>query len=136
MERTATCVCGQLGIQVSGEPTLVAACNCLDCQKRTGSAFGISSYFQENSVAKTFGRCKTFSNSAESGLNAKGHFCPECGSTVYWRHDFMGDHVGIAVGCFADPNFPEPKYSAWEESKHKWISHPDNWLKSEKQDFD
>ena len=46
------------------------------------------------------------------------HFCPNCGSSVYWSADIRPDQYGIAVGAFADPNFPLPAFSVWEESKH------------------
>jgi hypothetical protein len=28
---------------------------------------------------------------------------------------------GIVVGSFADPNFPRPTSSAWEEAMHPWL---------------
>jgi hypothetical protein len=31
---------------------------------------------------------------------------------------------GIAVGCFADPDFPVPTSSGWEESMHRWVELP------------
>jgi hypothetical protein len=31
----------------------------------------------------------------------------------------------LAVGAFADPNFPAPSVSIFEESKHAWIQLPD-----------
>jgi hypothetical protein len=49
------------------------------------------------------------------------HFCPRCGSNVYWRASRFPNHYGIAVGAFADPAFPTPSFSVWEESMHPWI---------------
>jgi len=42
MTRTAACSCGQLRVTVNGKPGSVGACSCRDCQKSTGSVFGIS----------------------------------------------------------------------------------------------
>jgi len=53
------------------------------------------------------------------------HFCPTCGSSVYWHLDLRPEHYGIAVGAFADPDFPPPSYSVWEETKHAWIELPE-----------
>ena len=36
------------------------------------------------------------------------HFCPVCGSTVYWELAIAPDFLGVAVGTFADPSFPPP----------------------------
>ena len=45
MDRLARCCCGALRAEVSGDPTLVAACHCEQCQRRTGAAFGISALY-------------------------------------------------------------------------------------------
>ena len=43
--RTAACVCGQLSIEVRGEPRGVGVCHCLACQRRTGSVFAALASF-------------------------------------------------------------------------------------------
>jgi len=30
--------------------------------------------------------------------------------------------IAIAIGAFADPDFPPPEYSVYEERKHKWVT--------------
>jgi len=52
------------------------------------------------------------------------HFCPTCGSTVYWEGEGFPGFVAVAIGTFADPNFPAPTIAVWEESRHPWISLP------------
>lgn len=135
MERKASCACGQLNITVTGEPKLVVTCSCTICQKRTGSVFGVSSYFPSDRVLERNGKATKRQRTGESGLLLETNFCPKCGSTVFWNAGFLPDHIGIAVGCFADPNFPEPKAAAWNESKHDWVSFPDNWASSKTQNF-
>lgn len=41
-ERSATCTCGKLSIQYRDEPLKISLCHCLECQRRTGSAFGVA----------------------------------------------------------------------------------------------
>src|SRR4051812_47766412 len=48
--REAACHCGQLRLEVSGEPFAVSICNCLACQRRTGSAFGMQAGFRTDQV--------------------------------------------------------------------------------------
>jgi hypothetical protein len=50
------------------------------------------------------------------------HFCPTCGTTVFWEADLRPDHIGVAVGAFHDANFPRPTVSVWEVSKHGWVA--------------
>jgi hypothetical protein len=57
--------------------------------------------------------------SCDSG-GATYHFCPECGSTVYWDISAAPDVIGVAVGAFTDPTFPPPMISGFEAYGHPW----------------
>ena len=50
MTRKAKCCCGACSIDVEGDPALNALCHCLNCKRRTGSAFGWSAYFADAAV--------------------------------------------------------------------------------------
>jgi hypothetical protein len=60
----------------------------------------------------------------ESGNTVTFSFCPTCGSAVYFENEGFPEFVGIAVGSFADPNFPAPTIAAREETRHPWLSLP------------
>jgi hypothetical protein len=136
VQRTANCSCGQLSIAVTGDPGFVVACNCLKCQSRTGSVFGVSAYFDDAQVESINGQSTQFDKISDSGNLSKRYFCPQCGSTVYWQAGSLLDKTGIAVGCFGDPNFPEPKVVVWTSSKHDWVTYPEGWLSSDTQEFE
>ncbi|SPP94629.1 protein of unknown function [Bradyrhizobium vignae] len=38
-----------------------------------------------------------------------------------WKADNLPDMIGIAVGAIADPDFPAPVRSVFEQSKHAWV---------------
>jgi hypothetical protein len=57
--------------------------------------------------------------SCDSG-GATYHFCPECGSTVYWDIAAAPDVLGVAVGGFTDPTFPPPMISGFEAYGAAW----------------
>ena len=46
----AQCGCGAVQLACSGEPVRVSVCHCLDCQRRTGSAFSAQVRFAEADV--------------------------------------------------------------------------------------
>ena len=48
------------------------------------------------------------------------HFCPECGSTVYWETDPSPDVLEVAVGGFTDPTFPPPVISGFAAYGAAW----------------
>jgi hypothetical protein len=70
------------------------------------------------------GRATAWTRMAESGHTLTFHFCPICGSTVYWENDGVPGTVTVAIGNFADPQFPAPTIAVWEESRHPWVSLP------------
>src|ERR1700754_556545 len=51
------------------------------------------------------------------------HFCPHCGTTVYWDFDLRPERYGIAAGLFEQPPDP-PSYSAWEIARCDWAPLP------------
>ncbi len=119
--RTASCRCGQLKATVTGEPVRVSACHCLNCKKRSGSAFAVQARWPKEQVAIE-GRSKSFVKVADSGNRATFHFCPECGSDVHYSNEgVFEDLVAIPLGAFDDPFFLTPGFSVWEERKHDWV---------------
>lgn len=121
--RTASCSCGQLQVHVTAEPVRVSVCHCLACQRRTGSVFGAQARFSSAAVT-TNGRSNEYVRVGDEGSRARFHFCPDCGSTVYYISDAMEAIVAIPVGAFADPKFPGPTVSVYEERMHSWVSMP------------
>ena len=124
-ERVASCRCGQLSAAVTGEPVRVSLCHCLNCKKRSGSAFAAQARWHEDNV-RIEGESKTFEKVADSGNRATFHFCPECGSDVYYRidgkfDDKFNDLIAIPLGAFDDPFFLTPDFSVWESRKHDWL---------------
>lgn len=119
--QTASCRCGQLKATVTGEPVRVSVCHCLDCQKRSGSAFAAQARWPEKQV-EIEGSSKTWIHFADSGNRIIHQFCPECGSTVHFRIEGKFDGlVAIPLGAFDDPYFLKPGFSVWEERKHDWV---------------
>ncbi len=118
--RIAACHCGKLRAACEGEPLRVSVCHCLECQRRTGSAFGVSARYPKEKV-RAEGPSRQYSRIADSGFKLTFDFCPSCGTTVYWRLDQFPDVTAVAVGAFADRDFPAPKHSVFERSRHEWV---------------
>lgn len=120
-ERTASCRCGQLKVITSGEPVRISVCHCLDCKKRSGSAFAVQARWPADTV-RVEGRSKSWINISDSGNRLTFHFCPDCGSDVHYEiaGKFAG-LVAIPLGAFADPDFPAPRFSVYEHRKHQWV---------------
>jgi hypothetical protein len=118
--KTASCCCQSLKVECKGEPISVSLCNCQDCQRRTGSAFGVAAFYQKEKV-QVSGATSCYSTTSNSGYEFSFYFCPNCGSTVYWETSRKPDVIVVAAGAFADPGFPAPTQSVFEEHQHPWL---------------
>ena len=82
--RTATCSCGQLRIEVRGEPLGVGVCHCLACQRRTGSVFAALAAFAAPYTVT--GAASEHVRVGDQGARFTFRFCPICGTTVCAVH--------------------------------------------------
>ena len=118
-ERRATCPCGALAAVVAGDPVRVSICHCLECKRRTGSAFSYNAHWPEDKVSVS-GDIATWRRTTEAGFFCEYDFCPTCGTTVVYRIQRRPGVISIPAGAFADPDFPEPTVSVYGERRHKW----------------
>lgn len=121
--RLASCSCGQLTAQVVGDPVRVSICHCLACQRRTGSVFGEQARFPLVNVTVA-GESTEYVRVGDEGSRIRFHFCPRCGATVYYALEGLDEFLAIPVGAFADPGFPAPGVSVYEDRKHGWVIPP------------
>ncbi|WP_338691362.1 GFA family protein [Bradyrhizobium sp. 26S5] len=121
MARLATCACGQLRVTCQSEPLRISLCHCLECQRRTGSTYGVAAFFPRADVEPQ-GEAREYSRIGDSGSAVVFHFCPNCGTSVYWEPGRAPDLIGVAVGAFADPDFPAPSQSVFTQRRHRWVA--------------
>jgi hypothetical protein len=99
----------------------VSVCHCLECQKRSGSVFAAQARWPDDQV-ELAGSFREWSRTGDSGSLATFRFCPDCGCTVAYVAEGLPGLTAIPVGAFADPEFPPPQYSVYEERKHAWVA--------------
>jgi hypothetical protein len=123
MTRHATCQCGDLTISAEGEPESVVVCNCRDCQRRSGSPFGEGAYYGREMLTMR-GEAREYLRATDAGNIFHTFFCPRCGTSLYFFSSRDPARIGVAVGAFADPDFPAPHRTVFDESKHSWNAFP------------
>ena len=64
--RRAACSCGQLHVTIEGDPSRIALCHCLACQRRTGAVISNQARFHRDQVT-IFGKSTEWMRTAESG---------------------------------------------------------------------
>ena len=77
----------------------------------------------------TEGEVRVWQRTGDEGTTADFRFCPHCGATVWWAVGETPDTIAVAVGAFADPQFPSPTVSVYEERRHPWVTLPDTLQK-------
>ena len=118
--RTASCRCGALTARITGEPVRVSVCHCLDCKRRSGSAFAAQARWPADQV-EISGDPRLFQAVHESGRRAHFRFCGACGGTIAFEIEALPGLIAIPLGAFADPTFPSPQFSVFENRKHPWL---------------
>ena len=130
VSRTAACSCGQLSVQVEGEPRGVGVCHCLACQRRTGSVFAALASF--SAPFKMIGKVTEYLRVGDQGAQFLFRFCPVCGTTVFHTEVGYDKSVSVAVGAFADPQFSAPQVSVYDCRRHAWVVLPEDIKRFEK----
>jgi len=59
---------------------------------------------------------------SDAGRKIEIHFCPDCGTSVFWHAEWAPALIGIAFGAFADPSMPRPTVSVWETTRDPWVT--------------
>ena len=130
--RIAKCNCGQLNVTVTGpNPERISLCHCNLCQKQSGNVFAVQARFPKEQVkiegtstvwklTKDEADTLEYRNCVSLGGGGSFHFCPKCGSTVWYMADADTARIGVKIGCFTDPTFPPPKLSGFEDYSHPW----------------
>jgi len=118
--RKASCRCGQLTVECTGEPVRVSACHCLECKKRSGSAFAAQARFPAEQV-KISGQSSDYVHVGTSGKAVTFHFCPTCGGGLFFINASMPETIAVALGNFEDPWFATPNFSVFENRKMAWV---------------
>jgi hypothetical protein len=117
---TGGCACGAIRYEASSEPMFENHCQCLDCQKRSGT--GHSSYltFPHRADVTISGEAKTWRVASDNG-NEKVHaFCPTCGTPVYLTFVATPERLAIHATSLDDPSQFNPQALTYSIRGHAW----------------
>jgi hypothetical protein len=92
---------------VTTEPIRLSACHCKECQRQSGSAFGMSMPVKKDSLTVT-GPTKQFTRSAGSGNEVTGAFCSDRGVRIYHVLKSAQDVLALKPGTLEDTSWLRP----------------------------
>ena len=117
---TGQCQCGAIRYEFTGPPQTVHACHCRECQKRSGSAFGLTMIVKKaNFILK--GQVSTYRRTSDSGQSVTSHFCPVCGNPIYGELERFSDIVAVRPGTLDDTSWFNPERHIWTDSAQGWF---------------
>ena len=117
---------GGVRYKTRGKPKRVSACACTWCQKRTGSAFGLTVYFEENDIEFLQGAMRKYQRTSDTGRKVESEFCEVCGTTVTFALELRQGWRAIAGGTFDQPTiWYDLETFIFARSKPEWITIPD-----------
>ena len=123
---TGGCQCGGIRYEVIGTPQQLLVCHCTDCQRQSGSAFGMTLVVKEEDFRLTQGEPKTFTAKSDAGRAKLGAFCPECGTRIYHKAEWRKGMVSVKPGTLDDTSILNPDIHIWTGSKQPWITIPED----------
>lgn len=100
--QTGLCSCGKCTFSVMMPHYKSVACHCLDCQRRTGSAFSFTVYFHESHMSYQEKDFANYQFTSKGGRKITSYFCDTCGTSLFFKGDMQNDLVGVNAGCFLD----------------------------------
>ena len=121
---TGGCQCGSVRYELMAEPVRLVACHCKECQRQSGSAFGMSMMVKKDSFHVT-GATKQFTRIADSGAENTGVFCPECGVRIFHIPRYVEGMLVLKPGTLDDTSWLRPAYFVWMKSAQGWVPVPD-----------
>ncbi len=117
------CQCGFIRYRVAGEPIRLNICHCRDCQRQSGSAFGMSLIVSPDVLELVGGEPSTFEIQADSGREKTCAFCPKCGVRIFNRTSAL---CSVKAGTLDDPSELSPDAHYWVSRKQNWTQLPDD----------
>jgi len=130
------CLCGATRYRLAGEPLMVYACHCTDCQKRSGGAFGISLWVERSAIEVIQGEAVLHVGATEDGRVRHTRMCAAC-TTRLWSEPLQRPaHAIVRAGTLDDTSWLRPVAHLWTRSAQPWFAFPEGVPRYETQPKD
>lgn len=117
---TGGCPCGAVRFEVTALPLMLYTCHCTECQRWSGSAFGMSMPVTAASFTLTRGQPKPWRRVGSSGVQSTYWFCSDCGGRSYGQRSARPDIIVIRAGTLDDTSWLRPIAHVYMRSAQPW----------------
>lgn len=116
------CQCGYLRYEVRAEPLSVYNCHCTECQRQSGSAFGMSVVVPRPALVYLAGKPQRWSRTTDRGNVLDGDFCPHCGVRIAHLPRVNEKVAILKPGTLDDTSWLVPVGHIWTRSAQPWVT--------------
>jgi hypothetical protein len=99
---TGGCICGAVRYEIASFPLLLYTCNCTNCQKQSGSAFGMTMPVTAKDFRIVQGEPNGWRRLSPAGVAVTSWFCGNCGNRIYSERAGRLETVNIRAGTLDD----------------------------------
>jgi hypothetical protein len=116
--RTGQCHCGGIRYALEGEPMHHTLCHCTDCRRHAGAPMVGWAMFKSDQVKVTQGEPKSYASSE----NGRRHFCPDCGTGLFYTNDAMLPSItDVQSATLDDPDSLAPTAHIQVADRIAWM---------------
>jgi hypothetical protein len=119
---TGGCICGAVRYEIASFPLLLYTCNCTNCQKQSGSAFGMTMPVTAKDFRILQGEPKGWRRLSPTGVEVTSWFCGGCGNRIYGERAGRPETVNIRAGTLDDTSWLVPVAHFYSRSAQSWVS--------------
>lgn len=122
------CLCGAIRYRLTDEPLTLYACHCTDCQRESGSSFGLSMILSRTAVDLLQGDPQHYGVTLADGRQKHGTFCGTCATRLWSEPVEFPQVVNVVPGTLDDTTWLRPIAHIWTRSKQPWVVIPPGTL--------
>ncbi len=121
--KSGSCLCGEVGYEITGNLGIFQYCHCSRCRKFTGSAHASNLFVSPDQFKWVKGELFVSTFLPEETKHFATAFCNNCGSSLPWTSK-SGKHVIIPAGTLDEHPGIEPFQNIFCASKADWYKAP------------
>ncbi|PLX36608.1 MAG: aldehyde-activating protein [Hyphomicrobiales bacterium] len=114
---TGRCYCGASTVRASAPPTRISYCHCRDCRRFTGAPVAAFAAFAADAVSFS----PNDGSVAPGADGVERTFCPQCGSPLAGRFDYLPGQVFVALGVLEQAEELVPEQHSYESHRLSWL---------------
>lgn len=121
------CLCGAIRYRVNDDPLTLYACHCTDCQRQSGSAFGLTMIVARTAFELLRGEPLELDLTTPDGRRRRPRLCGACGTRVY-NESSVEQVLAVRGGSADDIASLRPIGHIWTRSAQPWVVIPEGAL--------